>query len=706
MQLTKVVLQHFCRHEDFTAELHPNLTGIVGPVGSGKSTILAAIHGALSGSFSCFPGAKKTNIRSTSAAEERSSVKLDLVLPGGQKATIERALRPAGQKLKFGSTTYTRESDIEKQLADWLSMPTKTFVEFAFAHQWELFSVVTADPAERARSMHRLFRLDRAETCWKAIGDRLSALVAPTLPFDEAAAKQRLTDDKTKLKGLIKDRSKIQPQPESYTEDLMQQLHAATQYDSWQKEQEKVGREAASTNESWTCYAAAVDQIIADLAEMKKLYSPEEIAAARVDISEWKTYKGCLAQLRKVRADRDFNEKLAKQPPAQVEEFTTEDDNHNMDLRIRCGWLSTFVNTFDDKAGVGSCPTCGTQTDQLAGQLSGYKRELQAVGDELNLLAEKSRSWHAYIKARNDYERWSAGWKAKNDSLTKQVITLEKSVPLPPLRDEGELVAFLLESEKVGQTIKTLEKELKEAEASKTRLETKLAELERRDQELALKLEDVSGIGSHIELRSKLNAAKEIELRCLGLDQEIAALKVSIKQSEDSLASLADVKQKIASVAAWRSSLETVRSVFHRDALPADVARDYLKELEAGVNHYLDELGVDYRVSASRDLEFIVRFPDGREGPAQRYLSGGEKMVFAIAWRLTVSSTFASQVGILCLDEPTAGLDSERLDCLRKAMDRLRHLSGTSGLQCIVVTHEKSLIPMFDRVIELKGSVS
>ena len=83
-------------------------------------------------------------------------------------------------------------------------------------------------------------------------------------------------------------------------------------------------------------------------------------------------------------------------------------------------------------------------------------------------------------------------------------------------------------------------------------------------------------------------------------------------------------------------------------------------------------------------------------------MSGGEKVILALAFRIAVNSLFASDLGLLCLDEPTAGLDDDNMQCLEKALARLKDLSSERGLQCIIVTHESErLARLFDNVIRI-----
>ena len=74
-------------------------------------------------------------------------------------------------------------------------------------------------------------------------------------------------------------------------------------------------------------------------------------------------------------------------------------------------------------------------------------------------------------------------------------------------------------------------------------------------------------------------------------------------------------------------------------------------------------------------------------------LSGGEKQ------RVGIARAMVGKPRVLLLDEPTASLDEKNSLFV---MDTLKELRD-EGVTIIVVTHDKALLPHFDRVIDLGG---
>jgi exonuclease SbcC len=150
----------------------------------------------------------------------------------------------------------------------------------------------------------------------------------------------------------------------------------------------------------------------------------------------------------------------------------------------------------------------------------------------------------------------------------------------------------------------------------------------------------------------------------------------------------------------WASVADKAREALK--AAPKLVAMRNLQKLESSINELLQVFGVDFFVKASDDgsLSFTAEFFDGRKQPARR-LSYGQKTVLALAFRVAVNALFAEEIGLLALDEPTAYLDQQRIKALAPVLEKLRELSTARGLQCLLVTHETSLIHLFESTVEL-----
>ena len=95
---------------------------------------------------------------------------------------------------------------------------------------------------------------------------------------------------------------------------------------------------------------------------------------------------------------------------------------------------------------------------------------------------------------------------------------------------------------------------------------------------------------------------------------------------------------------AWAEYVVQMRKVLHRDALPRRISQHYMALLQRETNDLLNRLDCPFSVTAKEDLSFEATFADRRRVPAAR-LSGGEKVVLAIAFRIAVNTLFARDLG-------------------------------------------------------------
>ena len=86
--------------------------------------------------------------------------------------------------------------------------------------------------------------------------------------------------------------------------------------------------------------------------------------------------------------------------------------------------------------------------------------------------------------------------------------------------------------------------------------------------------------------------------------------------------------------------------------------------------------------------------------PAER-LSGGQKIILAMAFRFAVNDMFAAKLGVLILDEPTAWLDDDNIDRIVDVLKIAGAHAKASNMQLLVITHEKELENIFDQTIKL-----
>jgi DNA repair protein SbcC/Rad50 len=125
-----------------------------------------------------------------------------------------------------------------------------------------------------------------------------------------------------------------------------------------------------------------------------------------------------------------------------------------------------------------------------------------------------------------------------------------------------------------------------------------------------------------------------------------------------------------------------------------------LDDMVESINRVLKDFDDPFAVRTDEGLSFTAQFPDSTIEVAPR-LSGGQKVVLALAFRLAVNSLFAGEAGMMFLDEPTVFLDGHNVSCLGKVLAQLQAITRKRGQQIIMITHEEVLERGFDQLIRL-----
>jgi DNA repair protein SbcC/Rad50 len=187
MRLNSLRLCNFRQHIDTRIDFDTGITGIIGPNGSGKTTILEAIAWALYG----MPAARGTreSIRSYRAAA-RASVKVELDFElGGHRYFVTRGLTNAEVYLDGGNAPIaTSISGVTDLLRRRLGMTHDEFFNTYFTGQKELSVMAAMGPAERAQFLSRVLGYERLRIAQKFIRERRNSIVAEASGLRSAMA--------------------------------------------------------------------------------------------------------------------------------------------------------------------------------------------------------------------------------------------------------------------------------------------------------------------------------------------------------------------------------------------------------------------------------------------------------------------------------------------------------------------------------------
>lgn len=171
---------------------------------------------------------------------------------------------------------------------------------------------------------------------------------------------------------------------------------------------------------------------------------------------------------------------------------------------------------------------------------------------------------------------------------------------------------------------------------------------------------------------------------------------------ESKIQSLKSAETLYESVSNRRKELKDACELLSNQKLPRAAMLGMLQCLVEKTNSFLSDFGVPFTFSCNESADLLCVFDDGSIRSASR-LSGGQKVLLAVAWRLALHAAFASEesCGFLALDEPTMFLDSDNIDNLTDVLSKVKRSAEDQGVQILVITHEESLECLFDNLIKL-----
>ena len=185
-----------------------------------------------------------------------------------------------------------------------------------------------------------------------------------------------------------------------------------------------------------------------------------------------------------------------------------------------------------------------------------------------------------------------------------------------------------------------------------------------------------------------------------------SVIEKAVARTHQFIGDLEAKKEQVNKVNEKVDTLKRVREWFHFRAGPRIMLQSMMRELTMSVNSYLAQFRAPFVVDADEEgFGFRCRFSDGRtmSGPCPdaSVLSGGQKVALAIAFRMAIYMCYGGDLGLLCLDEPTAYLDDVGIGHLGELFQKVRETARSKGLQILMATREKAIIPFFDTVIDL-----
>jgi len=708
MKIENVKLKNIGPHSNLEISMSSGLIGIIGANGAGKSTLINSVYAALTNDFSRFGGTKADVIKNDCGKEQSY-----ICVTGshrGQKFELTRWLKPNKNKLVIGNAELTKANEVNEAIQNELNIPKSIIDKYVFVNQWDMFSFLSQTASERAKTFQFLCGTDSATTIQKTCRDfvarhKSTEVVDNSVELMELLEKQQEAVDD--LCGLLAaEHAKM-----AYPEDLEEALNVlnkksdcdlALQYVVDTSEELKATKQLLKKEKK--LYSQVKETrvpLLAALREAEKhpLYSRrDEYTTLRTlfkDIAKIKTHLNELAATK-----RDSAEELAK--------FSQEDSdridlipNLQEELFKLKGLKAHFAGFTAKKFSRGEeCPTCR----QLVGkhhieQLSSEIDERDAaIVQQQALLEELYELKKCYQNTNDDYEYSVGAYSKVKEQLEWHVAKLPEGFSREDLKELGKLKKHVLS---IRTDLKICSKDrltgIKNMVCSH-RLRIKEIKTEIAGYQVIV---DEMPTGDAYMAADKFvedwNQAKEAAARYRG------GLTASKEARDSTLAMLHSLQERLKEHAAAQKLVHVVsecEDLFHWSGLPKVVSQSNMELLVEDINENLSLFDNPFSVQASEDLTFLAYFP-GKPPVKANQISGGQKVVLAIAFRAALDRVFGHDVGMMFLDEPTAGLDTDNIDYFHTALQQFSaKMAGQR--QIAVITHVQELESVFDQVVTVQ----
>jgi DNA repair exonuclease SbcCD ATPase subunit len=718
VKITAFKARNVFQHALFEQPINGNLIGIIGPNGSGKSNLLKSIQFALTGEV---PDKRKEQLLSWGATDG-GEVTVEFV-HAGIAGSVTRSVSGGKTGLKYGpGVDMTGITNVNSGVADHLGLD-RDIARTVFVPQSELDSILFDQASKRELAFQRMCGIGEAAKIHKQVGQLIMQKFPPLADFDEQIAlgraemnqmEQRTVALESQLATLTNQLTAVDEEGLRQSRIRYQETNHVTQAALRALQRiEQLASAMASDQDTRKAIQASTNGIDMPAVDAKIA----EAQATYIRAKEWQTRLA--AWKAQVKALQD----LGKPPVADAELEKLSADLVTM--RSAVGTIQGNLGLYDDllKA-VGktsntqgtACPVCGAAISdfealkiRLGAKIAKCRADLQqydltGANQRYQVLTAQATSWDARHNLLTTQEAQSKQLLDATQHVDADIDALQAEITnMQHVRSELERM-FRQQSE-VQARLDLHGKQLEQAMLEQRHADTELANLGCQGTDYTqLQQQAVQGMSQLDQTLQSIQQQRQVEAGINGQLSELKARMLTLKASLDTLVHRREQQGLYNQV---RTTIEHVKEWLHYANGPHALSVAIMNELTDNVNTFLQKLNAPFAaLTDETDLSYRCPFTDGRPMPADgppeaSELSGGQKTLLAISFRLASYCMFANRQGLLALDEPSAWLDDANIDNFCTLLDKVKELAKAMELQIWISTHERRVLPYCDTVLDL-----
>ncbi len=677
MKILSVDLQNIRSHlKTGPIRFGEGLNIIQGGVGKGKSSILYAID------FS-FTGEKigRTFNYLLRSESRRGTVKLTFE-KGRDKYIIIRELKREGRGIKQVNPWLIRSGRIvakgmkeavNRELKDVLDgLEPRHLREILFVRQEELKTILNLKPEERQKRIDSLLGIEVFKNAFENLApvvkryegeNRSLNAVISVLEREEGKIKpveEKIKREERKLK-------EIKGKEEKLIREINNLRREIEEYEGVEKKINDLSGRKESLKEK-------IELRLRDVSRDEKQL--QNLSNEKVEIEK---------EIKKLRSERERTGN-----PEEIEREIEELEAREKEITGICGELSEKAKGLEGDLGKikplmgkGKCPLCGQELkeEHVLKLIEQYTSDLEKVRLKLREALNERGSLESRVKSM----------KEKLGNIRGKVREIEKrEVKLNSLENEIKGLKERINHFKVeiGINKQIFEKLVKEEKG----LRERFSHLLKKDYE---KLKGELKVLEE-ERRKRVEEASEARTNIKNWRRELGELKRKMEE-------LNMKRERLKKTSRILDFLKQTRELYK--AVRAYLRSEYIKTIEANMQRIVDYIRDperNYVVYLKNDYSPVVKV-DGEEREVSS-LSGGERTILAIAYRIALSQTVytaktGKKLGVLILDEPTESLGHED-ESINRLGEMLRNLKDFE--QIIAVSHSEHFTDYADHLIRVK----
>lgn len=206
---------------------------------------------------------------------------------------------------------------------------------------------------------------------------------------------------------------------------------------------------------------------------------------------------------------------------------------------------------------------------------------------------------------------------------------------------------------------------------------------------------------THATIVQQLRELQTLETNINNYKTSATVSRALIDKEISEVEQLAVKNEENKKLQAVSDQLETIRVALHRDNVQQFIRAQGAAQINERLKEIVSVFNIPHEVYFTEDG--LMKFKDIESKTEHDFssMSGGQKKLVALAYRLSLMRLFISGINICVLDEPTAFIDKDNIDAMKEAFLALNNFAKNKGLAIFIATHEERLYPIFNNIIEV-----